>query len=348
MITKHDDIMNILRKAAKAGLNVLIEGTHGTGKTSLITQVARELGLSMKYYSTATLDPFVDLVGLPVPGIDAAGHPGVIYHRPRDIDQADLVFFDEFNRAQPKTLNAVLEIVQFHTINGEPLPRLKAVFAACNPVAKDYDVVPLDAALVDRFHVCVRFEPGPDLAWFRTRFNEELATALCDWFHTDLDMLQQQSVSPRKLEHIGQLILEDIDPQQALHKDDKLPFRLLKQRIKAGSDSIDIKDILAAPQLFARKVAANMNVAFRVAHLVARMKPAQMAQVQNVILALPHEVLMTLSTECPFVFRKTEEGLLKTKGKEDADLFRDILNEQLGELAHDRKGKPDSKRTEAA
>ncbi|MDO9543283.1 MAG: MoxR family ATPase [Kiritimatiellia bacterium] len=170
----HKETHDILVKAAKAGLNVLLEGPHGTGKTAVITEVAHELGFRLKYYSSSTLDPFVDLVGLPVPRTDAQGKPTVIYHRPTDINEAELVFFDEFNRAQPKVLNSILEMIQFRSINGEKLPNLKTVFAACNPAADAYDVVDLDPALLDRFHIHMIFNPGPDREWFAKRFGEKL------------------------------------------------------------------------------------------------------------------------------------------------------------------------------
>lgn len=332
---RHADITDFLRKAAEGEMNVLLEGTHGTGKTSLICQVADEMGLQLKYFSTATLDPFVDLVGLPVPKTDEKGRPSIVYHRQTEISDAELLFFDELNRAQPKTLNAVLEIIQFRTINGEPLPKLKAVFAACNPVSKEYNVVELDAALLDRFHMHITVEPGPDAAWFRKQLGRDLGNALCDWYDTDLDPGQQAMVSPRRLEYIGKLISGGIDPARVTQDKGKLPFRQLQQRVKASNPGIETKDIVDNPSLYARKVAEEMSTAIRVAHLITRMRPAQMATARDVTLSLPAEILATIKSECPFVFKKTDKATKDKYGAEEAEVFRMLLEERLGECESD-------------
>ena len=211
MGSEHDVLRSVLLKAATQGWNVLLEGPHGTGKTSLVVAVAKALDLRLKYYCTSTLDPFVDLVGLPVQGNDAQGQRPINYHRHEDKSNAELIFFDEINRAQPKVLNAVLEIIQFRRINGESLPHLKAVFAACNPSNSNYNVIDLDPALVDRFQIYMPFSPGPDRNWFNKTFGPRLGTALCQWWSIDLDADQRQRVSPRKLEYIGQLIKKGMD-----------------------------------------------------------------------------------------------------------------------------------------
>lgn len=346
MTSKHQEVAETLRKAIKGGLNVLLQGSHGTGKTSLITGVASELGLSLKYYSTSTLDPFVDLVGLPVPRTDEEGRPCVVYHRPKDIDQANIVFFDELNRAQPKVLNAVLEVIQFHTINGEPLPNLKCVLAACNPDTGDYSVSTLDAALLDRFHIHMIFEPGPDPEWFRKQFGKDLGSSLCDWYYTDLDNALQHMISPRKLEHIGQLLRNGIDPAQAMGHDSKLPFRLLKQRIHAVSGILQVEDFLASPELYAKKVGADMNIAFRFFELLLRMKPEQMADVRKIIIALPRELLVRIRAECPFILKKLVEATRKKYAGEEAEFIQSIIDDELRE--YDKQCAANSKGTKAA
>lgn len=163
-----------LKAYIDAGLNVVISGVHGVGKTAKLSAACEELGLKVKYYSASTLDPYTDLVGIPVPDKDTKT---VEYYRPHDIDEAEVVFFDEFNRAEPKTLNTLFEIIQFGTINGEKLPKLKCVVAAMNPVSEDYDTDELDAALLDRFDVFLTADPEIDMNYFVTKYGERLGTA---------------------------------------------------------------------------------------------------------------------------------------------------------------------------
>lgn len=163
-----------LQNYMDAGLNILITGEAGTGKTAMLQQASANLGLKMKYYSASTLDPFADLVGIPVPDKDAKT---VEYYRPRDVDSAEVIFMDELNRADTKTLNAVFEIIQFRSINGEPLPNLKCVVAAINPVAEGYDTDELDTALVDRFDVYLESKVEADYQYLKAKFGEAYARA---------------------------------------------------------------------------------------------------------------------------------------------------------------------------
>src|ERR1039458_3495424 len=101
---------NLIPRADKyieANLNVLLIGVHGTGKTETIMQLADKHGLKMKYLSASTLDPYTDLVGIPIPEGD-----NIVFKRPHDIDDAEFIFIDEMGRAHPKVMNTLLELVQ--------------------------------------------------------------------------------------------------------------------------------------------------------------------------------------------------------------------------------------------
>ena len=330
METAYQKTRAVLVKAVKAGLNVLLEGGHGVGKTALITEVAQEQGLQLKYYSASTLDPFVDLVGLPVPQKDADGHPTLVYHRPRDLHQAAMVFFDELNRAQPKVLNAILEMIQFRTINGEHLPNLRCVCAACNPASEGYDVVELDPALVDRFHVYVNFAPGPDRSWFAAKFGEIVGGCLYDWWAGDLNREQQRQISPRKLEHIGVLLHEEIDPATAMTPLKNVPFELLRRRLAAHESVLDVADFVARPEHFASVVGIDMDTAVRFHHLLPKMKLGEMYKVREITLSLPAEVLAAVQKELPYVIKKTCRAIRENDGAAESDAFLALIVEKTG------------------
>lgn len=164
-----------LEKYMDGRFNVLLTGESGTGKTMMTLAAADKLGLSVKYYSSATLDPYADLVGIPVPDQE---NKTTEFLRPRAIDAADVVFFDELNRARPEVRNAVLEIIQFRTINGEPLPNLKFAVAAINPENDhNYDTDRLDTAISDRFDVFMETTLQADYAYFKKKFGTDFAKA---------------------------------------------------------------------------------------------------------------------------------------------------------------------------
>lgn len=185
-------------------LNVMLIGTHGVGKSYALRDAAAKHGLTMKYYSCATLDPFTDLVGVPYPDENGTSLKMV---RPREIDQAEIIFFDELNRAQDsKTLNAILEIVQFRSINGEHLPRLRSVWAAVNPAGEDYQVIDLDPALVDRFDIFYEVKPDVSVEYLiSVGVDKKIAMEISGWWH-DRNDDQSDYISPRRMETIGRIV----------------------------------------------------------------------------------------------------------------------------------------------
>ena len=325
---KNHEIQKALRDAILKGMNVLLEGTHGTGKSSMVLLVTRELGLTMKYFSASTLDPFADLVGIPVP-VEQDGKRSLVYHQQQDLLEAEVLVFDELNRAHPKVLNAVLEIIQFRSINGTRLPRLRCVIAAVNPSKGDYQVNELDPALVDRFHLYLAVGSRPDNGWFRTAFGEKLGAALVDWYLTDLDKTQQDSVSPRRLEYIGQALKNGIAPAHAIPPKIKLPFHLLEQRLKEAETVISIEDFVADPAKFTREVAKNLSIAIRFSQLLPMMRPAAKNRVKDILLALPNEMLAQLLAQHPFVFPATVKAIRSQGRAEDALAFEKLLDERL-------------------
>ena len=125
--------------------------------------------------------------------------------RPESFATGDVeaLFFDEFNRSPKKVRNAVMELMQFKSINGYRFPNLRMIWAAINPDDDDdetYDVERLDPAQFDRFHVPVEVPYEPNLEWFRGRFGNRIADAAVGWWE-ELDDEKKNMVSPRRLQY---------------------------------------------------------------------------------------------------------------------------------------------------
>lgn len=208
-------------------MNVLLISRHGAGKTYTVLEECNKKGLRLKYFSCATLDPYTDLVGVPVPrrDLDEHGDPhGPEYLsmvRPRDVDDAEVIFFDELNRADPKVLNAVFEIIQFGTINGEPLNNLKCCWGAINPPGGEYEVEDLDPALIDRFDAFVELEPRVSVNWMTEHgLPKEIAMALQTWWgeHDNARRGAEHYISPRRLMTIGKVFMATNDARVSIPK----------------------------------------------------------------------------------------------------------------------------------
>ena len=117
--------------------------------------------------------------------------------------EVEALFFDEYNRSPKKVRNAVMELIQFKSINGMEFPNLKIVWAAINPDEDEnetYDVERLDPAQADRYHVTVEVPYHPNAEWFREKYGQRMGDAAIQWWD---DLLEEEKnrISPRRLQY---------------------------------------------------------------------------------------------------------------------------------------------------
>jgi len=256
-----------LKQYLDLNYNVLFSGKHGVGKTSVITEVFSEANLRWKYFSAATLDPWVDFVGIPkviereVSGVGPHGNDTIKQNtlelvRPGFIenDEVDAIFFDEFNRAPSKVINAVMELIQFKSINGHKLNNLKVIWAAINPEDEDdtYSVNHLDPAHIDRFHAQLEVPFEVDREYFKRKY-PSVANAFLDWWR-DLPSEIKLEVSPRRLDYAAHAWLQDCriedflprksNPKKLRDLLKSQPFALALSQIKTEAEAeVFLKDI---------------------------------------------------------------------------------------------------------
>lgn len=190
----------------KNNLNVLLCGAAGIGKTHIISQAFERNNLNWLYFSGATLDPWVDFIGIPKEVTENnVKYIDIIPPKKFAFDEVDAIFIDEFNRCPAKVRNGCLELIQFKSLNGRKFNRLKIVWVAINPEDKDeseefvYDVERLDPAQKDRFHIIYNMPYKPDPKYFHDKYPEYAISAL-DWWN-DLDDKGKKLVSPRRLDY---------------------------------------------------------------------------------------------------------------------------------------------------
>jgi hypothetical protein len=225
-----------LKNYAKNKFNVLLSGRHGVGKTEIIKSVFNELyGDRWAYFSASTMDAWVDFIGVPKPieRKDGSVVLGLIKPERFADDKVEALFFDEFNRAPAKVRNAVMELIQFKSINGKKFNNLKVVWAAINPSDEgDYfDVEDLDAAQEDRFEIQIDMPYKLSEKYFDEMYGYK-AKPFMEWWKS-LDKEIQYLISPRRLDsairvHSVKGRLEDCLPKKSNISD-------LKKRIKNNS-----------------------------------------------------------------------------------------------------------------
>lgn len=182
------------------GFNVLFIGKHGTGKTSIVLDTFKRHNLKFAYFSASTMDPWTDLIGIPkeVDGF-------IDYIKPKNLNNdLEAIFIDEFNRAPAKVTNALMELIQFKSINGKKFPNLKVVWAAINPdddAEAEYAVNRMDDAHKDRFQIHIQCDDKPNILYFKEKFGDNGEKAAKLLIENMPELKKQKSyISPRRLE----------------------------------------------------------------------------------------------------------------------------------------------------
>lgn len=214
-------ITNNLEKAIKNKRNALLIGSHGTGKTTIVSELFdKHFGKKNKdwfYFSASTLDPFLDFVGCPSMGELENGEKTIDMIRPKIFcgDGPKAIFMDEFNRAPKAVINAIMELTQFQSINGKEIKNLCTLWGAINPEDEGYSVERMDPAHKDRFHLHINFPNTPDSTYFTKKYGANVAKGALSWWK-GLDKELKGLVSPRRLDYALQLYQEGMDLEYCL------------------------------------------------------------------------------------------------------------------------------------
>jgi len=324
-----------LKIYAESDLNVLLIGSHGIGKSTIVKEIIDKMGYKYKYFSSSTLDPYASLIGIPVPDKERRT---VDFFRPSDLEDSEFVFFDELNRAHPRVLNAVLEIIQFKSINGIPLPKLRMVWAAINPPGEDYQVEELDPALVDRFHVYIKMKAIINKAYLASKMGKDVADLVSDWWQEDLSKEQRQALTPRRLEYIGSMISKNIPWVDALPQGYTFDRKSLENRIKImkneeGYFIYNKANILAYKAKVLKSLQKDKRPLPKIVETMKHFKPNEVFECRDIVELMPKELLERLAgSKWPAVlsqtlsfykdenllekYPKTVEAFSKTKSKD--------------------------------
>lgn len=125
-----DQALNLCKFTIQSQGNICFLGRRGIGKTFIALQAVKENNLKLSYLNLATLERS-DVVGLPLLYDDG----DVIkykapYYLPRlkENQKADtVILFDEIDKAPPEVTAPLLEILQFKTVNGQPINAVSCI-----------------------------------------------------------------------------------------------------------------------------------------------------------------------------------------------------------------------------
>lgn len=294
------------------GWNVLLKGRHGVGKTAMVKAAFERHNLKWRYFSAATMDPWVDFIGVPRER-DTENGPILDLVRPPMFQDGSVeaIFMDELNRAPAKVRNAVMELIQFRSINGKHFPNLRCIWAAVNPDEEDeeedfvYDTEVLDPAQEDRFQIKIDIPYKPDIKYFREKYGDAGLGAV-EWWN-EQDKVGKDEVSPRRLEYAIQVYASGGDLRDVLSN--KVNVSQLRVRLNSGSMKKKLKDLLNASEEERRTEFSNINFATdAVDHIIKKDQ-----YIQEFLEYLPADVV---SNQFVSEDKSLREKLVKNASKE--------------------------------
>lgn len=142
------EVKELLKAIWNSGEVVALVGHAGVGKTTIVKEVAQELGYKVNVVILSQLEPG-DLMGVPVNvnGQTVFARPEWVPNEPKTV-----LFLDELNRAPLYVKQAILQLVLEKRVGPHVLPEDCVIVAAMNPFTDEYLVGEMeDKAMLDRF-----------------------------------------------------------------------------------------------------------------------------------------------------------------------------------------------------
>ena len=141
------EVIDLIALAHRSNQPALLEGPHGVGKSQLVEQAARKLGIDFLVRDLSLMEP-PDLIGLPTMknGTTVYAPPAFLPSGGRGI-----LVFEELNRSEKYMMSPCLQLLTARCLNDYRLPDGWLPAAAINPSGGAYDTRELDPALLSRF-----------------------------------------------------------------------------------------------------------------------------------------------------------------------------------------------------
>lgn len=247
----------LVEKAIKNNIPMLITGSSGSGKSSIVKDVCNRLGFEVVDLRLAGILP-EDIGGLPRPQGDYYEYLMPKWFK-EHLGKPFVLFLDEINQASVQVLHALYGVVLDRMVAGVKNPEMRIV-AACNDYKENEYVTDLMLPLRKRFPIDIEHEPNYSSVYKMLSSKYEGSDEVLDIIRKSGKKLQ-----PRDIEFGLQMLSADIYDIQVLKKCfDDLAERILQKqyviRNKLCEDEADKKITSAVNAIQAGSVMFN-NIA---------------------------------------------------------------------------------------
>lgn len=194
------NVIDAIKLAYYAGKPVLLEGVHGVGKSQLIEEAAKALGIGFIVRDLSLMEP-PDLIGLP------ESKDGRTSYAPPSFlpdNGTGLLAFEELNRSDKYMMAPCLQLLTAGTLNDYTLPKGWLCIAAINPSSDGYDTNELDPALVSRF---IRIEVEADVkTWVTWAENNGVHYSVIKFVSQTPDIFVASDSNPRSWTYVSDVL----------------------------------------------------------------------------------------------------------------------------------------------
>ncbi|MAD80299.1 MAG: hypothetical protein CMJ50_05560 [Planctomycetaceae bacterium] len=179
---------------------LLLSGKHGIGKSELIEQAAKELGIAFIVRDLSLMEP-PDLIGLP----KMSGRT-TMYLPPDFLPKGGkgILAFEELNRCERYMRAPCLQLLTSRTLNDYVLPNGWLPAAAINPPDSEYEVLELDPALLSRFTITTLVSDVSEwLDWAR---DNDVHTGVIEYAENDSTIFDEPHSNPRAWKYVSDFL----------------------------------------------------------------------------------------------------------------------------------------------
>ena len=193
-------IIDLLKLCYKANCPPLLSGPHGVGKSELLEQAAKALGIEFISCDLSLMEP-PDLIGLPkVYGKVTRYVPPAFLPR----SGKGLLLFEELNRCERYMRAPCLQLLTARKLNDYSLPKDWLPAAAINPPDEDYEVFDIDPALESRFvQAAIVADQQEWLAW---ACNSNVHSAVIEYVEGDPSVFNKPESNPRAWKYVSDIL----------------------------------------------------------------------------------------------------------------------------------------------
>lgn len=206
-----------------------IWGAAGIAKTSMVKQFEKNgLVLNDKkvfpkviHIALAQLEEAGDITtGLPITSVDEQGRPITAYAAPEwwpTVEMTEngarpvILLFDDFNRADPRILKAIMQILQDYRSNVHILPDNCHIMLTGNPPTGDdgteYMVNEIDKAILTRMvHISMKFDKVDWARWAQYENIDDRVISFVLAYPELIDGAKSHRTNPRSIVQLAKLI----------------------------------------------------------------------------------------------------------------------------------------------